>query len=86
MKTLHGVALAAALSGAAAPHFAGEPVPAASEPPPSARTFAALDTNRDGVLSFAEAFADPRVSNNFNALDTNADGVIQPAEYQAIFR
>jgi len=70
----------------AAPCFAGEPIGTASTPPPTARTFAQLDTNRDGVLSFSEAFADPRVSNNFNALDTNADGVISPAEYQAIFR
>lgn len=66
--------------------FAGEPLPSASPPPPGAQTFAQLDTNRDGVLSFSEAFANPRVSNNFNALDTDANGVLSPAEYQAIFR
>jgi hypothetical protein len=67
------------------PAFAGDPLPAASSPPPGAQTFAQLDTNRDGVLSFSEAFADPRVSNNFNALDKDANGVLSPAEYQAIF-
>jgi len=67
------------------PAFAGDPLPAASPPPPGALTFAQLDTNRDGVLSFSEAFADPRVSNNFNALDKDANGVLSPAEYQAIF-
>lgn len=66
--------------------FAGEPYPSATQPPPGAQTFAQLDTNRDGVLSFSEAFANPRVSNNFNALDTDANGVLSPAEYQAIFR
>jgi hypothetical protein len=85
MKPLHAAVFAAALT-VTAPLFAGEPVPAASAPPPTARTFASLDTNRDGVLSFSEAFLDPRVSNNFNALDANSDGVLSPAEYQAIFR
>jgi hypothetical protein len=66
--------------------FAGEPLPSASLPPPGAQSFAQLDTNRDGVLSFSEAFPNPRVSNNFNALDTDANGVLSPAEYQAIFR
>jgi hypothetical protein len=66
--------------------FAGEPLPAATQPPPTAQTFAQLDTNRDGVLTFSEAFADPRVSNNFNALDTDANGVLSPSEYRAIFR
>jgi len=70
----------------AAPVFAGEPLPSASLPPPGAQTFAQLDTNRDGVLTFSEAFADPRVSNNFNALDKDANGVLSPGEYQAIFR
>jgi hypothetical protein len=69
----------------AAPAFAAEPFSAASAPPPGAQTFAQLDTNRDGALSFSEAFPDPRVSNNFNALDKDANGVLSPAEYQAIF-
>jgi hypothetical protein len=66
--------------------FAGDPLPSATPPPPGAQTFAQLDTNRDGVLTFSEAFPDPRVSNNFNALDKDANGVLSPAEYQAIFR
>ena len=70
----------------AAPAFAGEPLPSATLPPLTAQTFAQLDTNRDGVLTFSEAFADPRVSNNFNVLDKDANGVLSPAEYQAIYR
>jgi hypothetical protein len=70
----------------AGPAFAADPYPAATNPPSGAQTFAQLDTNRDGVLSFSEAFSDPRVSNNFNALDTDANGVISPGEYRAIFR
>jgi hypothetical protein len=58
----------------------------ASPPPPAAQTFQQLDTNRDGVLSFSEAFADPRVSNNFQNLDTDANGVLSAAEYRAIIR
>jgi hypothetical protein len=68
------------------PAFAAEPLGSASAPPPGAQSFAQLDSNRDGVLSFSEAFTDPRVSNNFNALDKDANGVLSPAEYQAIFR
>ena len=71
---------------ASLPALAGEPIGAASAPPPGAQTFAQLDVNRDGALSFSEAFPDPRVSNNFNALDKDANGVLSPAEYQAIFR
>lgn len=67
------------------PAFAGDPYPSASAPPSGALTFAQLDTNRDGVLSFSEAFADPRVSNNFNALDKDSNGVLSPAEYRAAF-
>lgn len=68
------------------PAFAAEPLGSATQPPPGAQTFAQLDTNRDGVLTFSEAFADPRVSNNFNALDKDANGVLSPAEYAAIYR
>ncbi len=85
MKIRKAIVLALA-SAFGIPALAAEPTSAASAPPPGARTFAQLDANRDGVLTFSESFADPRVSNNFNALDTNADGVISPAEYQAIFR
>jgi hypothetical protein len=66
--------------------LAGEPTPAASAPPPSAETFAQLDVNRDGVLSFSEAFSNPRLSNNFNLLDTNADGLLSRAEVQGLLR
>jgi hypothetical protein len=65
--------------------LAADPYPSASLPPSTAQTFAQLDTNRDGVLSFSEAFSDPRVSNNFNVLDRDANGVLSPGEYRAIF-
>jgi hypothetical protein len=77
--------LAASL-GLAAAASAGEPTPAASAPPPNAETFAQLDINRDGVLSFSESFSNPRVSNNFNLLDLNADGVLSRAEVQGLLR
>jgi hypothetical protein len=83
---LHKAILVASSLALGIPALAGEPTPAASPPPPGATTFAQLDANHDGVLTFSEAFADPRVSNNFNALDKDANGVLSPAEYQAIFR
>ena len=64
--------------------FAGEPIPAASAPGPYSDSFSALDTNRDGVLSFSEAFSNPKLSNNFNVLDANADGVLSPQEVQGL--
>jgi hypothetical protein len=84
MRTVNAVFVVFAI--ASAPALAGEPIGAASAPPPGAQSFAQLDANRDGVLSFSEAFPDPRVSNNFNSLDKDANGVLSPAEYQAIFR
>jgi Ca2+-binding EF-hand superfamily protein len=55
-------------------------------PPPQALSFALLDANRDGQLSFSEAFAHPQLSNNFNLLDGNADGLLSRAEVAAIVR
>jgi hypothetical protein len=73
----------ALLSSAA---LAGEPLSAASSAPPQAQSFAALDANRDGQLSFSEAFANPQLSNNFNALDTNADGQLSRGEVSGVIR
>jgi Ca2+-binding EF-hand superfamily protein len=50
------------------------------------QTFAALDTNGDGQLSFSEAFSHPQLSNNFNALDSNADGLLSRGEVAGIIR
>ena len=78
------VAIAAALSGAAAlPTLAADAASTAGPPDPYAVTFAQLDTNRDGRLSFSECFSNPILSNNFNIIDTNADGYLSIAEIRA---
>ena len=75
----------AALAFTASAALAAEPG-SASAPAPQAQSFAALDTNRDGQLSFSEAFANPQISNNFNLLDTNADGLLSRGEVSGIVR
>lgn len=57
-----------------------------ASPPPQAQSFAALDTNRDGQLTFNEAFLHPQLSNNFNVLDSNADGLLSRGEAFGIVR
>jgi EF hand len=80
------IAVAGAMLCVSASVLAGEPTPAASEPPPGYDSFAALDTNRDGVLTFSEVFLNPRLANNFNVLDKNADGVLSREEVQGYVR
>jgi hypothetical protein len=75
----------AALAVTASTAIAAEPG-SVSAPPPQAQSFAALDTNRDGQLSFSEAFAHPQISNNFNLLDSNADGQLSRGEVFGIVR
>jgi len=70
----------------ATPAFAAEPVGSAAPVPANAQTFEQLDTNRDGFLSFSEAFRNARASNSFNLLDTNADGLLSPVEFAAVYR
>ncbi|HZO04365.1 MAG TPA: hypothetical protein VFB93_24535 [Burkholderiales bacterium] len=70
-------------SGAA---LAAEGTTSATPPPPQAQSFASLDTNRDGQLSFSEAFLHPQLSNNFNLLDINADGLLSRGEAAGIVR
>ena len=70
-------------SGAA---LAADATTSASPAPPYAQTFAMLDGNRDGQLSFSEAFAHPQLSGAFNVLDTNADGALSRAEVASIVR
>ena len=76
---------AAQMWAAAAPISAGEAGATASAPPPYAVTFAQLDTNRDGLLSFSEVFSNPKLSDAFNIIDTNADGFLSLAEIRAAF-
>lgn len=68
----------------AGPAFAADGTATASEPPPGATTFRDLDTNRDGRLTFSEAFPNPRLSNAFNLIDQNADGFLTPREIAAV--
>jgi hypothetical protein len=66
--------------------LAADATVSASAPVPGAQTFAQLDTNRDGQLSFSEAFAHPQLGNAFNSLDTNADGSLSRLEASAVVR
>jgi hypothetical protein len=74
------ILVTAALGLFAGAALGADALTAASPPAPQNQSFAALDTNRDGKLSFSEAFAHPELSNAFNVLDTNADGVLSRAE------
>lgn len=71
---------------AAAPVFAADPVGSAAPVPTGSQMFQQLDTNRDGFLSFTEAFPNARAANSFNLLDTNADGQLSPLEFAAVYR
>jgi Ca2+-binding EF-hand superfamily protein len=68
------------------PALAADPTGSASAPAPRDQIFEVLDTNRDGQLTFSEAFPHPQLSNAFNVLDTNADGTLSRAEASAIAR
>jgi hypothetical protein len=49
----------------------------------NAESFAALDTNDDGMLGRIEAAADPDAKSRFDRLDTNDDQKLSRTEYQA---
>lgn len=66
--------------------LAADPTSSASAPAPRDQIFEVLDTNRDGQLTFSEAFPHPQLSNAFNVLDTNADGTLSRAEVAAVIR
>ena len=76
----------AALTLWAGSGLAAEATVSASPAPPGSQSFAQLDTNRDGQLSFSEAFAHPQLGNAFNSLDTNADGLLSRGEAAAVVR
>jgi hypothetical protein len=48
------------------------------------QTFDRMDTNKDGMISTAEAQADPALVILFVDADTNADGQLSPAEFVVI--
>jgi hypothetical protein len=77
------ILMLAAVSGTA---LAADPTVSASTAPAGAQSFAGLDSNRDGQLSFSEAFAHPQLGNAFNSLDTNADGLLSRLEASAVVR
>ncbi len=79
----HAVLALVFFSGSA---LAADPTGSASAPAPRDQIFEVLDTNRDGQLTFSEAFPHPQLSNAFNVLDTNADGTLSRAEASAITR
>jgi hypothetical protein len=82
MKTTFAVLLL----GLSLPVLAAEGTGSASAPAPRDQIFEVLDTNRDGQLSFSEAFSHPQLSNAFNLLDTNADGALSRAEASLVIR
>jgi hypothetical protein len=84
MKTIASFAIA--LWALAGPALGAEATSAASVAPPGAQTFRDLDVNRDGRLTFSEAFPNPRISNAFNIIDQNADGFLTAAEIAAVVR
>ena len=51
----------------------------------TATVFAALDADRNGSVSQAEAQKNAAVSANFAAADTNSDGSLSRAEFDAAF-
>ena len=46
-----------------------------------AKSFAELDTNRDGVIDRKEAQASPALAKSFEAVDVNGDGRVSVEEY-----
>jgi hypothetical protein len=48
------------------------------------RTFDALDSNDDGLITSTEAEADSRIVERFSELDVNGDGFLNLAEYATI--
>ena len=83
MQAAVGATAAALLGAAAIPALAADAASTAGPADPYATTFAQLDANRDGRLSFSECFGNPILSNNFNIIDSNADGFLSLAEIRA---
>ena len=48
--------------------------------------FAALDADKNGSITMAEAQRNPAVAASFTAADMNADGTLSKAEFDAAFR
>ena len=86
MKLIKAIACSIAPLGFAGGALAADATSSASPPAPQAQSFAALDVNRDGQLSFSEAFVHPQLGNAFNALDSNADGQLSRGEVAGLVR
>jgi hypothetical protein len=87
MKLTRAIACVIGLAGfAAGGALAADATVSASPPAPQNQSFAALDVNRDGLLSFSEAFAHPQLGNAFNTLDSNADGQLSRSEAAGVVR
>jgi hypothetical protein len=71
-----GVALL--FSGAALTQSPGVAPPAGTDP---ATNLNALDADRDGSISRAEAAANPGLATQFVTLDSNTNGALEPAEF-----
>ncbi|HKE45720.1 MAG TPA: hypothetical protein VKB41_14410 [Steroidobacteraceae bacterium] len=52
----------------------------------AASSFAALDKDKDGMISVTEAKADKQIAAKFAAADKDQDGFLSRAEYDAIVK
>jgi Ca2+-binding EF-hand superfamily protein len=50
----------------------------------AASSFAALDKDKDGMISVTEASADKKIAAQFATADKNQDGFLSRAEFDAI--
>ena len=76
MKTVLVLSIAIVLTGAAlAPAMAQD----------AGLVFTALDTNKDGKISKAEAQKNPAVAQMFDQADKNKDGNLSKDEFMAAF-
>lgn len=71
-------AVALIFSGAALTQSPGTASAPAVDPP---QTLGALDADRDGSVSRAEASQNPGLAGQFATLDANGNGALEPAEF-----
>lgn len=76
------LALAAALSLAAATAVAQDATPQAAQTAPAKTAWEDLDVNKDGNLSKEETAPSPALQQVFEKADSNADGALTGDEYR----